>query len=920
LVIIALGFILLIAFVGIATDAALLFVRYSTLRRSVDAAAIAAAGQIREGATYAKLTAAAQQYIKFHGLDAASVFVETCETEMFEVKQQMDRWQKMTGWPPAGYDDVTVRQWLAQTVNGVPRSQLCKVEPSKLVRVSAQVLSPTTFMSVLGYNSITLVASSISQTAVMDVVLILDGSYSMSSDTIGDGEYREWPKVNGGNVVYQSLSYDQKLVIQDSNTNMIGFVEGYPDPNINPNETGGNGFTLGLKPYLHTYPDATTKLDYDYRAKFGGTPQRVYRNTSGLTPSGQPMVRGECRTPDPSEGRSRNGEAPEDNPSIAILSNYGYGGCCNDPTTQAQAYASFDEPIDYYVDSKTGLIQTTGGSVATITSGAKDGNYSDLICRPFKDVRDAARRFLLKVDFSRGDRVFMIQFDAVVNVIGQTGIVGKSVSPGSPVFYNKIEAVRSLNRFVGIEVAPAANAEQSPWVAHGWQTTCAVRPTYPRRNAWPYSSNEYFYENTATCPDTNTGGAIRDAASYLTDPKYIRRDAVWIAVLLSDGYPNRTPGISTLGGVGTTDINPLPGQTWNKNFHKIPNSATTSFQTGQFQDGTTVTDPSGLGWGFPTNRSTERFFDGQIDDSLTDPGFCPWSTFCDASGGNYPNNQPYDQSATHIGQADTFLPYYSPPRPVGSRSLDWNTAYCVEADENPQPIWWDFVNSSGDPTWHEGRGSFSRIRPICSDNNPDSRHFCVDPSNGEIVPWDATRCSIKYDADDFARDMVDFAALTDWTPTLKGNFIGMFSIFFPHTRAGSVTYLNENILGVKFLRYMADAGDNGIIDNPLQRWYRDQGYKLGAKDPVPPGSSADNDYVGYGSAGLPAEYLSGSDPCAPFDFREVGALPGSPASPNLTYEELARKQCGNYYYAGNSQAIDRAFIDIAGRLFTRLSR
>src|SRR5438874_2298148 len=52
IILVAFAFIALVAFVGIATDVALLFVRYSTLRRAVDAAAIAAAGQVRENATF----------------------------------------------------------------------------------------------------------------------------------------------------------------------------------------------------------------------------------------------------------------------------------------------------------------------------------------------------------------------------------------------------------------------------------------------------------------------------------------------------------------------------------------------------------------------------------------------------------------------------------------------------------------------------------------------------------------------------------------------------------------------------------------------------------------------------------------------------------------------------------------------------
>jgi hypothetical protein len=47
LVIIALGFVALLGFVGLVTDVSLMFVRYSTLMRAVDSASIAAAGQVR---------------------------------------------------------------------------------------------------------------------------------------------------------------------------------------------------------------------------------------------------------------------------------------------------------------------------------------------------------------------------------------------------------------------------------------------------------------------------------------------------------------------------------------------------------------------------------------------------------------------------------------------------------------------------------------------------------------------------------------------------------------------------------------------------------------------------------------------------------------------------------------------------------
>src|SRR5262249_5829541 len=112
--------------------------------------------------------------------------------------------------------------------------------------------------------------------------------------------------------------------------------------------------------------------------------------------------------------------------------------------------------------------------------------------------------------------------------------------------------------------------------------------------------------------------------------------------------------------------------------------------------------------------------------------------------------------------------------------------------------------------------------PFCVGNDPDARHFCMDTA-GNLNPTAAAQastyqCDPQYDAMDYARDRVDFAALSDYTKSQKGNFIAMYSIFFAHS---SATTLGDFILGVKFARYVADAGDNGTIDNPIQRWYRD---------------------------------------------------------------------------------------------------
>ena len=95
LVILAIGFVGLLGFVGIVTDVSLLFIRYSTMRRAVDAASVAAAGQMRrvldtsptdgiaqdEAGSVANLNLAARQFIQVYGLNPTNVIVETCRAQ-----------------------------------------------------------------------------------------------------------------------------------------------------------------------------------------------------------------------------------------------------------------------------------------------------------------------------------------------------------------------------------------------------------------------------------------------------------------------------------------------------------------------------------------------------------------------------------------------------------------------------------------------------------------------------------------------------------------------------------------------------------------------------------------------------------------------------------------------------------------------
>ncbi len=322
-ILLAFAMMALIAFVGLVTDIAILLVRYNALRRTVDAAAIAAASQMREGRDYMDLYNTAVQYIQLHGLDPDTVFVETCETNP-----------------------------------GDP--ELCVYPRRKLVRVTAQIVAQNAFLRIFGFDSVRLQASSVAETAVIDVALVLDTSESMARETT---------------------------------------VADYPG---------------GVMP---------------------STP-----NCAGKDPR--------------------------------------YAGCCNDPNN--------------------------------------DGDYTDLVCQPFRQVRDAAMAFIQQLDFVRGDRVALVTFDDDAVMIDPDGASG----PLTHMIEDEALALATLQQQVGVRINPCGDYEGTPG-------GCAP--------------SDYTYDEFAPLMNTNIGGGIQVGNDALTDPATIRRDAVWVMVLLTDGGANRTP-------------------------------------------------------------------------------------------------------------------------------------------------------------------------------------------------------------------------------------------------------------------------------------------------------------------------------------------------------------------------------------------
>lgn len=147
LILVAVAFVVLLAFVGLVTDVGQLFISMGNLRRAADAASLAAAAQFREGRSLAEMTSAAVQVMHLNGIDPGSytVDVKTCD-------------------------------------NAPGDPSLCTTPRRKLVRVEGEVAVPMTFLSLIGVRDIKINAASVGEAASLDVVLVIDISDSMTWD------------------------------------------------------------------------------------------------------------------------------------------------------------------------------------------------------------------------------------------------------------------------------------------------------------------------------------------------------------------------------------------------------------------------------------------------------------------------------------------------------------------------------------------------------------------------------------------------------------------------------------------------------------------------------------------------------------------------------------------------------------------
>jgi len=182
LVLIALAFIGLAAFVGLTVDAGILFSYIGHLRRATDAASLAAANQFREGRAPEELSNMAFEMLELNGLNPVGVVAKVCDVRA--PAPDILPPPSGDGFPDAGPGSLNNDDSLCPGETNPPSGPDTL---RKYVRVETEVQVNFAFLPIIGWDSTVIRANSISEAASVDLVLVLDISASMSYNLCGDG-------------------------------------------------------------------------------------------------------------------------------------------------------------------------------------------------------------------------------------------------------------------------------------------------------------------------------------------------------------------------------------------------------------------------------------------------------------------------------------------------------------------------------------------------------------------------------------------------------------------------------------------------------------------------------------------------------------------------------------------------------------
>lgn len=772
IVILALGFIALIAFVGIVVDVSLMFVRYSTLSRAVDSAAISAAGQMRKDRNYADVALAARQMIELHGLDPVQVKVDTCETA-----EQID--------DGAG--------------NLIDDPAVCR-DGRKLVRVGSEIDSPTVFMRLLGpqYRVIRLSAVAISETAVLDVVVIFDVSESMLHDTT----YEDWTSIGYG-MVYVPPVWDTldgaSISYVNSDPNPHPVNQGQP---LNPNGPLTSVFRISaMAGYFNALAPENADQKYDqfpdllqFWADLLNKPQEVINRRLNYGVIGDPAPLPEIPLPPSNAYNVKSFQYPgasvaQNHPRIqcrvrfwpysmsinipdhilnmpgfkplyagrtvtnasgppkwmGFAPSFDFYGCCNDPTENGQ------------FNHETGAWESITGNMGDITTGPGNGrgddNFSDLICQPFKQARDATAEFIEQVDFARGDRLAFVTFDRGATIIDpdgangadesaaltdpNTGEVIEPVKDGRTQLTHMIEtrerALDTLYRHIGVRAE--ANFYHWKESGGGWDDFALGL-----NEGTGLSDRKDFYGTDFTVVDIeNADGTVIDNADVPRNDYPLR-----------DNCPMQNASLT--GFVTLYSLWDWEWTTPDAGGYGLTDNVGFAFEPGLLR----IQNPSPLAgpWAatnIGVNQSYELWAScrgtnmgaalREANNALLDPNTTRrtgtvWVMVM-LSDGAAGASDPVRKNGNKPGRAKPYDPLTPPKQWTGNPPGPDPAPINLIKYGLPGEYGWFGLCPFGTPTIDQsGRTQLTRTDrapqfPFCSDTRPETRHFCV-PYNGEV--------------------------------------------------------------------------------------------------------------------------------------------------------------------------------------------
>lgn len=977
LVILAIGFLALLGFVGIVTDVSVLFIRYSTMRRAIDAAAIAAAGQMRrvadedgdafaqgEATSVANLNLAARQFIEVYGLNPKSVIVETCRAQ--QVARDLDG-NALDGSGVRLFDDSgnvvsTDTELIARY------RQLCTSDELKLVRVTAQIDAPTVFLRLLGYPTVTLTESAISQTAVIDVVMIFDVSESMLNET----SYEDWdtltpkqgvryipPFLNYGEASVDTTDIWDTLVgsTEEELDRMTGIIE--YDPVASPGV-----YVTNPNPLIG---DVVLRYEND-----GGTLRPFIPGAISPT-TGREEPREFCRVrayPSSSSDRVAIPLTLRNEFHSYLSANYSDDG---DPLTYSPVYAGVDpdnnpnalspKVFNYFAGNNPASYAIYMGFVPMYNSFAccndpnGDFDFSDAICQPFREARDAAGDFLSRLDFLRGDRVGFVTFNRQAYLVDPDG---READGGGPQTY-MIETENNLYDTSGTLLRHGASETLSSIVG-----VLAEESNYQdsdNNGLWDHIVDQGQPCGTANCIGMRTyqdfiDARIGDIVNHpvrsacpmdkaLLGPEYLLPEELPI-----NAGTNRT--VPLLDGIVTVPnwfmSNGIPSE----GIGAGENALTRSYE---YKASCAGTNMGGALSGGSNMLAQEGRREGAV-----------WIMVLlsdGAAGGTNPiyniknplpvppasNNNIIGVQPFNVDGGGFRSPQAGSGGPIGP------VAPYAGLDQNPGGYGYFGICPYGTearPTELLKSMSF----PYCSDLDPATRHYCgvqAVPPNTVFEQDDlaqANRCIDFYDVDDNARDWADWISIADLPGAPSGGNTGrvsdqlrptIFTIGFginygedtntvctndncvrglelgTNDTQARMRDRNSDYLGEELLRYIADVGDNFQIDS-------DYWQLCASETDGPVVQTAPCLIAGFGNPeNRIGNFIYKSNTSPNWGVRGPCEQPYTGANP-LTdrgdvYMPLAPKaSCGNYFAAPRGDQLQEVFNQIASRMFTRLSQ